>query len=89
MLVVVLVAVCVASMAGYWWLGRTATPGQKALEERLKANRGALRRTLSVPSVFGRMAAPKSHRDASWWTRQPDAPAVPEPDEHKEQWRPR
>ena len=87
MVLVVLVGVCVLCGAGYWWLGRTATPGQTAIEDRFRANRRALRRVLSVPSVFGRIAPSTRQRDAEWWTRTPDVTPVPEPDEHKQPWR--
>lgn len=89
MVFLILLAVAAACLAGYWWLGKTATPGQRAIEERWKANRGALRRaTASVPGLMGRMHAGRAHRDADWWSRQPASlPEVPEPEEHKEPWR--
>ena len=88
MVFVVLLALCALCVAGYWWLGKTATPGQKAIEERWKANRGALRRSVAgIPSLFGRAGTGRSHRDVDWWARQPDAPKLPEPEEHKDTWR--
>lgn len=76
---VVLVAICAGCIAGYVWLGRTATPGQQAMEERIKTMRWSFWR-----SMTGRGG--RSDPDA--WDPVPTASAVPEPDEHKEHWRP-
>ncbi len=89
MVFLVLVGIALACLLGYWWLGKTATPGQRAIEERWRANRGSIRRSAAgVPGLLGRMSFGRAHRDVDWWTREPDkAPAVPEPDEHKQPWR--
>jgi hypothetical protein len=83
--IVVLLAVCVVSLAGWWWLGKTATPGQRAIEERIKARHRAMFKIPAIPTMFGRGTA-RGARDPEWWTRTPST-VVPEPDEHKEAWR--
>ena len=77
---VIVVLICGGCLAGYIWLGKTATPGQKAIEARVKEMRWSFWR-----SIGGRARA----GDADWWTGGLGAPrhAVPEPDEHKEGWR--
>ena len=89
MVLVVLLAVCGASLAGWWWLGKTATPGQKALEDRRRAARRALWRTPAAPTFLGVGGGRRARaaRDASFWTASPPVDAVPEPPEHQEPWR--
>ncbi|HET9692501.1 MAG TPA: hypothetical protein VFP61_15225 [Acidimicrobiales bacterium] len=86
MVLVVLAGVCAACVAGWWWLGHTATPGQRAFEERRRAARRALWRTPALPTFFGR-GGTKAARDVEYWTRSTPAEPVPEPVEHQQPWR--
>jgi hypothetical protein len=82
----VLCIVCAACIAGWWWLGRTATPGQRALEERRRARRKARWGAPAIPRFFG-SAGGRRAADVEWWTRDAPRDAVPEPPEHQEPWR--
>ncbi|MDQ6784870.1 MAG: hypothetical protein M3063_15835 [Actinomycetota bacterium] len=76
---VVVAAICAGSLVGYVWLGRTATPGQQAMEGRIKTMRWSFWR-----AVTGR--ARGSNPDV--WDPVGSVSPVPEPEEHKQGWRP-
>ncbi|MGH9094947.1 MAG: hypothetical protein ACRDXE_07290 [Acidimicrobiales bacterium] len=79
MALIALLVISAACLAGYWWLGQTATPGQRAIEEHVRALRFSFLRT---------MGAKFKSADPDWWTRPTERQEpIPEPDEHKEPWR--
>ncbi|MGH9058841.1 MAG: hypothetical protein ACRDZY_04890 [Acidimicrobiales bacterium] len=79
MVLIALLVIGAACLAGYWWLGKTATPGQRAIEAHVRELRFSFLRT---------MGAKFKSTDPDWWTRPTERhEPVPEPDEHKEPWR--